>query len=379
MPDNGWIPFAAAEALAFDGDEAEARKRLLRALRLGQVSSRGVLLPDREVLDDGRLRENFEPEDIPADRWSDWEFLPIYQGSLSAKMRRLQWLVPAGAVLSRVCRGYADVRLSRSDVDRLTGKGAASERGVNLAPEPGVGSAAPAPNGSEAAGAGSPVEIGDGGLSETARSLARSYFDEPRWPLRHALNWIACRKIEALLLMPEELRSLRGRAVLYGADTSLVSKNPARELLTALKADKLRAIGPDHKELPPEFWDDKHVEVSIWPEVRFRRDDMTRVWPAIEPLVRDSLEESARVPEAKPVVHQPRMNDADMERKLPSFLKQLQREWELQGRRFNQTSAREEAEAHFGKAIDRSRFRSAYRSVGLNQKGGRPRKTPPKS
>src|ERR1700722_7411093 len=42
--------------------------------------------------------------------------------------------------------------------------------------------------------------------SETARALAKSYFDKQRWPLRHALNWIVWRKIEGLTLTPDELQ-----------------------------------------------------------------------------------------------------------------------------------------------------------------------------
>jgi hypothetical protein len=179
-------------------------------------------------------------------------------------MRALQWLVPAGAVLSRICRGYADVKVFLPDVERLARADRLRASWI-------------------------PLLCGDSGreASETARTLAKSYFDEPRWPLKHALAWIACRQIEALTLRPEELRSLLSSAVLYKDDTSgLVSKNPAHELLTALKRDKLEAIGPDNKELPPEFWDGKS-EYWTWPEVRFRREDMFRLWPASEAMPKD--------------------------------------------------------------------------------------------
>ncbi len=101
MSDDAWMPFAAAEAL-FDGDETTARKLLLRALKLGEARSRGVYLPDQKTWDDGWLRNDFEPEAIPADRWSTWEFLPGYQGPLSGQMRALQWLVPAGTLLTAI-------------------------------------------------------------------------------------------------------------------------------------------------------------------------------------------------------------------------------------------------------------------------------------
>jgi hypothetical protein len=61
LSDDAWIPFAAAEAL-FDGDETKARKLLLPALKLGEVRSRGVYLPDQKTWDDECLRNDFEPE-----------------------------------------------------------------------------------------------------------------------------------------------------------------------------------------------------------------------------------------------------------------------------------------------------------------------------
>jgi hypothetical protein len=76
---------------------------------------------------------------------------------------------------------------------------------------------------STAAKARSASEGNIGGLSETGRALAKSYFDEPRWPLDHALNWIACRKIEALTLRPEELRSLLFRTVMYNRTAAALS------------------------------------------------------------------------------------------------------------------------------------------------------------
>src|SRR3984885_13794759 len=242
------MAFAAAEAL-FDGDETKARKLLLRALKVGEVRSRGVYLPDQKTLDDGCLRDDFEPEAIPADRWLPWEFLPVYQGQLSVKMRALQRLLPASALLRRVCRGYPDVQLSRPDGERLA---RAAKLKASWIPLPSWIPLLCSDSASE--------------TSETTRALAKSYFDEQRWPLRHALHWIACQKIEALALTPEELRGRRWQALMYKGDADgLASVNPAYELLTALKAAKVRAIGPDHNELPPEFWDDQSFDPETWP------------------------------------------------------------------------------------------------------------------
>jgi hypothetical protein len=221
LSDDLWMLFAAAEAL-FDGDETKARKQLLRALELGELRSRGVYLPDQKTWEDGCPRNDFAPEAIPADRWSTWEFLPVYPEQLSDQMRALQWLVPAGTLLSRFCRGYADVQLSRPDVEWFARAASLGASWISLLCSDGASE-----------------------TSETVPALAKSYFDEQRWPLRHALNWIACRKIEGLTLPPDELRSRRWQALIHKADADgLASVNPGYELLTALKVGKLRAISP---------------------------------------------------------------------------------------------------------------------------------------
>jgi hypothetical protein len=264
LSDDGWMLFAAAEAL-LDGDETKARELLLRALKLGEVRGRGVYLPDQKTWDDGCLRNDFEPEAIPADRWSTWEFLPVYEEQLSGQMRALQWLVPLGTPPDPVCRGYADVQLSRPDVERLARAASLGAIWISLL-----------------------CSDGDSEPSGRAGVRAKSYFDDLRWPLRHALNWIACRKIEALTLTPDELRSRRWQALMYKGDaTGVASVNPAFELLTAFKAGKLRAIGPDHNQLPPEFWDDQSFDPKTWRNVRCRRDDMLRLWPASEAMPND--------------------------------------------------------------------------------------------
>ena len=117
-------------------------------------------------------------------------------------------------------------------------------------------------------------------------NVAKSYFDEPRWQLKLVLRWIAVRKIEALALSDEDFRRLRHSAILLkGKDDVLVSKNPAADLLEALRTGDTKAIGPDHKDLPPEAWDTvlSH-DLRTWPAVRFRRENVLKVWPSLEPL-----------------------------------------------------------------------------------------------
>ena len=227
MSDDEWIPYAEAHAAV--NDHGYGWTRLSLALVGGQVRSRGRKAEDP----DG------EPVEIKREPWAEWVFDP-----------ERSWLIPRGIERRRAPVGFIEVRFLRSDIERLAEEYARR---------------ADAPSG----------------------VLAKSYFDDPRWPLNHALNWIACRRIEALTLTPEELRSLRFRAIMLGDAGALAGKNPAHELLTALKAGKLKAIGPDHKELPTEYWDGKSFAYWTWPEIRLRREDMLHEWPHVNALGTD--------------------------------------------------------------------------------------------
>ncbi len=61
----------------------------------------------------------------------------------------------------------------------------------------------------EAASAGRASEVGGSGLSETARSLAKRDFEEPRWLAERALLWIAFRNSDALVLSYQDLQRRR--------------------------------------------------------------------------------------------------------------------------------------------------------------------------
>jgi hypothetical protein len=87
-----------------------------------------------------------------------------------------------------------------------------------------------------------------------------------------------------------------------------------------------------------------------------------------------------RLPAEAGAVRIPPISAEALQQELPRFLMALESECEANGARFNQVTGRKAAEDHFGKRIERSRFRIAYRNADLNQKGGRPRKkTLPKS
>jgi hypothetical protein len=111
--------------------------------------------------------------------------------------------------------------------------------------------------------------------------VAKSRFDELRWPLEWALAWIAYRRKEALLLSYNELDiRLRAASRGYGNPLGIVCKNPAEELLKALKAGELKAIDSNHNELLAEFWDERSFDPRTWPKVRFGRDVMLNLWPS---------------------------------------------------------------------------------------------------
>jgi hypothetical protein len=119
-------------------------------------------------------------------------------------------------------------------------------------------------------------------------------------------------------------------------------------------------------------------------DLRVARDEVLSVFPSRPAALSGTqaprqTEGDANTPKGKPARGKPQMSDKDIKGKLKPFLKQLHAEWELQELRFNQVSSTKAAEEHFGKAIDRGRFREVYQSAGLNQKRGRPRKIPPES
>jgi hypothetical protein len=148
------------------------------------------------------------------------------------------------------------------------------------------------------------------------------------------------------------------------------------ELLNKVKARKIEPVRTAYLpkgELDPRDTVIKTADVAALARERRESPKYLAPWMIAPPT--DTREGARPLPEATPsVARKPRMSDAELKLKLSSFLKQL----ESEGRRFNQETARKAAEAHFGKVINRSRFRLVYRSAGLNQDGGRPRKTPPK-
>lgn len=200
--------------------------------------------------------------------------------------------------------------------------------------------------------------------------VARTYFDEPRWRLDHALNWIACRKIDALTLTPEELLSLRFRSIMYSeVGVALASKNPAHELLTALKHNKLRAIGLNHGELPPEFWDNKSLDLRTWPEVRFRRDDMLREWPDAETMAENGgRQEGAPQAEANSL-------DAPIDVPHDKLVAFYRAHFGEPGAATNREDMDAAAETHFGGHIATKALTAARQETRIKGRVGRPRKS----
>ena len=89
MTEDVWIAYRSA-AVELGGDGP-----VLRALVTGKIKSQGWRY--------GRT----EPDDLTSDHWATMTFLPTFKGPLSEKMRGLDWLVPRGTELRRVCLASA--------------------------------------------------------------------------------------------------------------------------------------------------------------------------------------------------------------------------------------------------------------------------------
>jgi hypothetical protein len=223
MADDEWIPYATAVSRMADYDDARPQfgsARFRSALEKRRIRLHGQSAEDRncglvEFTDEHLAGLIFEAPDR---------------------------LIRPGSANTPTTVVYINIRFSASDLDRVLGELRASQERDCL-------------------------------------RLATYYFTEPRWLVEPALAWIAYRRIELFLLGYDELqiRSLVASRDSGNAD-GLVSKNPAQELLKALKAGELKAIDPHDKELPAEFWDERSSDPRIWPKVRFRREDLLRLW-----------------------------------------------------------------------------------------------------
>jgi hypothetical protein len=101
VTDDVWIAYRSA-AVMLGGDA-----RVLDALMGGKIKSRGL----NNLLG--------EEEDILADRWGQWTFLPTFRGPVPEWMRAAGWLVPPGTEVKRICCGFKEIRLLRADVAQL--------------------------------------------------------------------------------------------------------------------------------------------------------------------------------------------------------------------------------------------------------------------
>ena len=127
--------------------------------------------------------------------------------------------------------------------------------------------------------------------------LSKSYFDEPRWPIRRVLRWVARRKVEGLT---DDYDSRRFRAIMLEVnDGVLVSKNPPDDLVDALRAGRMKAIGPEGDDLHVMRWDKVLAhDLRTWPDVWFRREDVLREFPAASPKFASALHKRMAVDEA---------------------------------------------------------------------------------
>lgn len=171
MNDAEWLPWLAALAI-LGGGEKDAWPRLLRALMLGKVRSRGMLDDDPAakpvVPHDEAPAPDAAPVIIPADLWAEWPFNPL-KG----------WLIRPGHELRRIPVGFVGVRFFRPDIEALAREG---EQAASPTPPQ---SASDAPAGRDV----SAVEAGRAGgkKSGQSRRAGRKWVEHAR-----ALAEVAC-------------------------------------------------------------------------------------------------------------------------------------------------------------------------------------------
>jgi hypothetical protein len=107
VTEDAWIAYRGAVALI--GDAHEAEERLLRGLRLGKVRSRGVPAFDSPA------RDANEPVDIEPDHWSAMVFNHKRQSLDRPSFRP-------------IATGFTQIKVSRSDVERLAAPAAIAEQ-----------------------------------------------------------------------------------------------------------------------------------------------------------------------------------------------------------------------------------------------------------
>ena len=111
--------------------------------------------------------------------------------------------------------------------------------------------------------------------------LARSYFDEPLWPLEPVFSWSRFRSIDLLTVSYEDIRSLHFQARMYKTSpwpSPLATESPAVDLHKRLKAGKIEAIRPNGEIVSAVFWHKVSSNPRTWPEVWFRREDVLRLY-----------------------------------------------------------------------------------------------------
>jgi hypothetical protein len=128
-----------------------------------------------------------------------------------------------------------------------------------------------------------PEEIAEANARRFAREQEREKreFENPGWSKWRVYSWIAYR--DRSLICRIDSRHNLGGLQFYAPPC--VDRRPEETLLHALRADKLKAIDSNGKEIVADYWLGK--EARDIGDVIFRRVDVLRVWPdpasALEP------------------------------------------------------------------------------------------------
>ena len=218
---------------------------------------------------------------------------------------------------------------------------------------------------------------------ERKAGAAKAY-EKSLWEPREALAWIVFGDPAAMndnyldelpLLKLCDMPKSDPRSV----PSRIKHNRPGNALFEAVCSGKVKAIGPDGRDVPPERWLfepggwARNDDYRTWEDLQFRQEEMLSEFPADV-----SAPAHKATPAKRPAVQKyPPMSAAHVRKKLPSYLEGRRAEALRDHLTFNSNDEHKKAESHFESTISRSEFRKHFNETGGGVRGPKPRRKEP--